>query len=67
MKLFYDVKPCKKVVKYSEPIRHNQYYYAFDYQVLKLLGLRVKQGVQPDMFDNESACGCFNEYSPNDE
>ena len=29
-----------EVVKYSEPIRPNQYYYAFDYQVLKALGLR---------------------------
>lgn len=97
MKLFYEVKPCKKigatrsdaipsvvklsayscygdvvygynlekqrrkcihktkkkrngeVVKYSKPIRPNQwvcYYYAFDYQMLKLLGLRVKQGVR---------------------
>lgn len=38
-----------EVVKYSEPVRPNQwicYYYTFDYQVLKALGLRVKQGVR---------------------
>lgn len=40
---------AKTTTRYSEPIRPNQwvcYYYAFDYQMLKLLGLRVKQGVR---------------------
>jgi hypothetical protein len=42
-------KRSGEVVKYSEPIRPNQwicYYYAFDYQILKLHGLRVKQGLR---------------------